>query len=156
MLLASLPLALLYSGFDDFSWNKITELVQLQQDKLSREGVLSAVEMSNYSQIMRWWTYWFRPLWWDAHNFLAHLASLENTLYLLAVIWLLIKFRWKNSGELPFFLLVGFVYFILTSFMYANSLGNLGIMVRMKSQLMIYFLLFLLFISGSRTEKHFP
>ncbi len=153
----ALPIALLYSGVEDLAWQEIPSLIQGQLAFLSGEGVNSAVDMWSYSPFLRLFTYWFRPLFWDAHHHLAYFASFENAIYLISLLFLLYHFKLKNWVKMPFALKFGMMVFLLTSMLYAHILGNLGIMMRMKSVYIPFLAWAIVYLSLKLpSPSHFP
>ena len=102
---------------------------------LSTSG--SGVDISNYSLPMKLFTFWFRPLFFDAPGILGIIVSFENIFYLLIFSKL---FRWnfidyfKQSDHV---VKASFLTFLGVSFALAQISGNLGIAMRQKSQVMI-------------------
>jgi hypothetical protein len=111
-------------------------------DDLSDAG--SGVDMSSYPLPLKLFTFWFRPLFFDAPNILGLIVSAENLVYLLLFFKILkgdfIKFI-KNS---PAVVKMSFVIFFATSFAMTFVMSNLGIIMRQKSMVM-YFLFFVIY-----------
>ncbi|RPA68431.1 hypothetical protein EF405_12285 [Cyclobacteriaceae bacterium YHN15] len=106
----------------------------------------SAIDVSSYSLPMRIFTYMFRPLFVDAHNVMALLSSFENALYFYLSFFIYRNWTPEAIRDMPIFLKTGIIVFIPTMFAFANSLGNLGAIMRMKNMTMIYFLLFCFYL----------
>ncbi|WP_154854782.1 hypothetical protein [Cyclobacterium xiamenense] len=121
----------------------IGELLHWQQQYLASFGGTSSVPMSDYSLVEKLATVLFRPFIWEAAGFWTLAASLENTVLLLGMLgggwaW----FRTKGRLPVPVFYRISLVYGLLLSLLFAFTLTNLGILMRMKS---IYSLLVLCF-----------
>jgi len=106
----------------------------------------SGIDISSYSIPMRIFTFMFRPIFIDAHNVMAILSSFENALYLYLSFFIYRNWSPEALRDMPVFLKTGIIVFIPTMFAFANSLGNLGAIMRMKNMTMIYFLLFCFFL----------
>ncbi|QDH79821.1 hypothetical protein FKX85_12570 [Echinicola soli] len=139
--LAAFPALLWYVGMEHFSLEAIQQIVHHQFSMLSGKGVGSSVDMANYSFFMRLFTFWFRPLFLDAHNTTSFLASFENLILMGGFLAMAIKSKRSNWKDLPLFLKFGLILFLASSLVYMNILSNLGIMMRMKSLFMLFPLL---------------
>lgn len=137
----------LFLGIDDPSnLEAFEEKAEFYSHHLGKANVGSAVDLSNYSLPMRLFTYMYRPLFFDAHNFATILSSFENLLYILLTIYAVFKGNliWAFK-EAPMVVKAGLFSFVMAALAFSNSLSNLGIIMRMKNMTMIYFLLFLFF-----------
>ncbi|WP_246255438.1 hypothetical protein [Cyclobacterium plantarum] len=106
----------------------------------------SGIDVASYSIPMRIFTFMFRPIFFDAHNVMALLSSFENALYLYLSLFIYRNWSPEALRDMPVFLKTGIIVFIPTSLAFANSLGNLGAIMRMKNMTMIYFLLFCFYL----------
>ncbi|MGY6522418.1 MAG: hypothetical protein ACXIUD_11850 [Mongoliitalea sp.] len=125
----------LISHVDLLSRAGIQAFFQGQQEFLAGFQAGSFVDMQDYA----WWevvgTFLFRPLLWEGGSFWQVAAALENTLLLLFfgvfVFSLLL-------GKIPKIFWPVLVASALICTVYAFSLNNFGIMMRMKSIFMIF------------------
>ncbi|TXD92841.1 hypothetical protein ES724_12190 [Gillisia hiemivivida] len=124
----------LVEDFGNFSDNR--------SDSLSESG--SGVDMSNYPLPLKLFTFWFRPLFFDAPGILGLITSVENLMYLLLFVKILkkdfITFI-KNSNVV---VKMSLVVFFLSSFAMTFIMSNLGIIMRQKSMVM-YFAFFVIY-----------
>ncbi|RZS98276.1 hypothetical protein [Cecembia calidifontis] len=125
---------------------KIMEFSASQMEFLEGFAAQSAVPMNSYSWPMRLWTLFFRPFMgeWESLWYVA--ASTENVLSLFLIIGaigLMGRSGWKT---VPLFTWGGILFGLLLMGVYALTLNNLGIIMRMKSFFMIFF--HLLFVFG--------
>jgi hypothetical protein len=131
-----------FQSFNQFSAERSYEL--------SKAG--SGVDISNYPLVLKLFTFWFRPLFVDSPGAMGLIVSFENIVYLVLTGKLFqkgfIKFLRKGSALLK----TSAVMFIATSFALANTMSNMGIIIRQKSMIM-YFLLFVV-ISFLDYKKH--
>jgi hypothetical protein len=140
---------------DEFSIEAMGALADKTSGLLNSGRVGSGVNISSYSLPMRVFTYLFRPLFFDAHNILALVSSLENLLYLYLSFFIYRNWSPEALRDMPVFLKTGIIVFIPTMFAFANSLGNLGAIMRMKNMTMIYFLLFCFYLIAHHKKTKF-
>lgn len=134
----------LVSGFEDFSEDR--------SESLSESG--SGVDMSSYPLPLKLFTFWFRPLFFDAPGLLGLITSVENLIYLLLFFKILkrdfVSFILKSNIIVKMSLVV----FFLSSFAMTFVMSNLGIIMRQKSMVM-YFLFFVIYyyLAQKKYEK---
>lgn len=120
-------------SFQDFS--------QIQASRLDSAG--SGVDINSYPLPLKLFTFWFRPLFFDAPGALGIYISLENSFYLLLTWKLidkdLIPFLKQSSSLVK----MSLVTFISSSIALSMVMANLGIVIRQKSMVM-YFLFFVI------------
>jgi hypothetical protein len=116
---------------------------ELQSQRLS-EKAGSGVNMNNYSLPLKFFTFWFRPLFIDAPNFIGLIVSFENLLYLIifAKTFNLTFFRFLRNS--PRMVKMAAITFLLTTFALTFLMSNLGIIMRQKSMVM-YFAFFVIY-----------
>lgn len=131
---------------EELNLETLTELSASTAGNLSRGKVGSAVDISSYSIPMRLFTYLFRPLFIDAHNFVALFSSVENLVYLWLSLFIYRNWTPEAIRDMPLFLKAGIITFIPVTLAFMNALSNLGVVMRMKNMTMIYFLLFCFFL----------
>jgi hypothetical protein len=123
----------LLESFDQFSNKRSFELAKAN----------SGIDTSNYPLLLKLFTFWFRPLFVDAPGPVGLIVSFENLLYLYLTLKLFsgrfIKFMSKGSALVK----TSAVVFLATSLALAETLSNMGIIIRQKSMVM-YFLLFII------------
>lgn len=124
----------LIEGFQEFS--------EERSEDLSDAG--SGVNMNSYPLPYKFFTFWFRPLFFDAPNLLGLIVSVENLIYLLLFLKILNrKFITFIKGS-PLLVKMSFVIFFLTSFAMTFVMSNLGLIMRQKSMVM-YFAFFVIY-----------
>lgn len=118
----------------------IIEDFQAQSEERSEDlsAAGSGVDMSSYPLPFKLFTFWFRPLFIDAPNFLGIITSFENLIYLLLFLKILKKDFIKFIKKSPAVVKMSFVIFISTSFAMTFVMSNLGIIMRQKSMVMYY------------------
>ncbi|MBE7639213.1 hypothetical protein GUB10_02610 [Salegentibacter sp. BLCTC] len=119
-----------------------TEFSEERGGELAKSG--SGVDMANYPLPVKLFTFWFRPLFFDAPGILGLIVSVENLIYLLLFFKILkgdfIKFLKKS----PITVKMSLTTFFLASLAMAFVMSNLGIIMRQKSMVM-YFLFFVIY-----------
>ena len=161
-------IVLLMIGFIIFASEKILKLVNLENSQNLTEDFLqysefqsqrlsessgSGVDMNSYPLPLKFFTFWFRPLFFDAPNFLGIFTSFENLIYLLIFLkvsnWQFFRFL-KQS---PRMVKMAAVTFFLTTFALTFLMSNLGIIMRQKSQVM-YFAFFVIYYFLGLKQKY--
>jgi hypothetical protein len=103
----------------------------------------SGVDISNYNQLQKLLTFWFRPLFVDAPGAFGYVVSFENLLYVFMLYQILTKGFSQALSMNGWFKSCLFI-FLLGSIILAQVSGNLGIAMRQKAQLMpLFFIIFL-------------
>ncbi len=131
---------------EEFSFEAMGEFADKKVGNLNTNNVGSGVNLSSYSWPMKLFTYMFRPLFIDAHNFVAFFSSVENLVYLWLSLFIYRNWTPEAIRDMPLFIKAGMITFIPVTLAFMNSLSNLGIIMRMKNMTMIYFLLFCFFL----------
>ena len=109
---------------------------------LSESG--SGVNMANYPLPIKLFTFWFRPLFFDAPGALGLIVSIENLIYLLLFFKILKKDFIKFIKKSPISVKMSLTIFFLASLAMTFVMTNLGIIMRQKSMVM-YFLFFAIY-----------
>lgn len=123
-------------AFDDFSEKKA--------NVLSRSHTGSAVDISSYPFPLKVATFLFRPLFFDARNLNGLVASAEN-LILVLLFFKAMKAHPIRAFKTAPFVIKGLVLFlIIGTLAFSQSLGNVGIMIRMRNMFLPGLILFLL------------
>lgn len=98
----------------------------------------SGVTMSDYPLPLKFFTFWFRPLFVDSPGILGVFSSLENLLYLLLFIKICNQRFVKFIRKAPYMVKMSAIVFLLTSFAMTFVMSNLGIIMRQKSMVMYF------------------
>jgi hypothetical protein len=141
-----LPSTLEALRLEDLSIESMESLADSKVGNLSSTHVGSRIDLTSYPWPLKLFTYMFRPLFVDAHNFVAFFSSFENALYLWLSFFIFRNWTPEAIREMPLFIKAGMITFIPVTLAFMNSLSNLGIVMRMKNMTMIYFLLFCFFL----------
>lgn len=136
-----------------------TETINILDDNAGinrRAGELgksnSGIDISNYSQGLKLFTFLFRPLFFDAPNAMGVVTSVEDVFYLLMAIQIiLIGFiqilKWNG------FFIISFLTLLIASVALAQVSGNLGIALRQKAQIMPLFFIVYAKVASLRYYK---
>ncbi|MBZ9631479.1 hypothetical protein LB465_11875 [Salegentibacter sp. LM13S] len=132
------------AGLED-SENLVSDFESFSDDRsqgLSESG--SGVAISDYPLPLKLFTFWFRPLFFDAPGVLGLIVSVENLLYLLLFAKIFKKDFISFIKNSPVSVKMSLVVFFLSSFALTFVMSNLGIIMRQKSMVM-YFLFFVIY-----------
>lgn len=134
----------LVQDFESFSDTRAGEL--------SKSG--SGVDMASYPLPLKLFTFWFRPLFFDAPGLLGLIVSAENLIYLLLFLKILRKDFWSFLKKSTITVKMSLTVFFLSSLAMTFVMSNLGIIMRQKSMVM-YFLFFVIyyFLAQKKYDK---
>jgi len=123
--------------------NSLEERIE-QMQNVNQAGTTS-VNMADSNLLVRWNSYFFRPFFYDAHNMLAMVASMENVAWIIMFIFILLytKRNWFYLKQNPFFIFCLLAIFIV-SFPSVLILTNLGIALRQKMMVFPFVFVFLI------------
>jgi hypothetical protein len=135
------------------SENVIQDFDQFAADQSRRlVSSNSGVDMSNYPLPLKFFTFWFRPLFIDSPSVLGVFSSIENLIYLLLFAKICNKRFFRFILKAPYLVKTCLIIFVLTSFALTFVMSNLGIIMRQKSMVM-YFGFFVIYYFLA-TEKY--
>jgi hypothetical protein len=135
------------------SENVIQDFDQFAADQSRRlVSSNSGVDMSNYPLPLKFFTFWFRPLFIDSPSALGIFSSIENLIYLLLFAKICNKRFFRFILKAPYLVKTCLIIFVLTSFALTFVMSNLGIIMRQKSMVM-YFGFFVIYYFLA-TEKY--
>lgn len=138
---------------ETLSLESLSEKSAMTARNLSSGKVGSSVDISSYSFPMKLFTYLFRPLFLDVHNFVSLFSSVENALYLWLSLFIYQNWKPEAIRDMPLFLKAGVITFIPVTIAFMYSLSNLGVVMRMKNMTMIYFMLFCFFLISHNKKQ---
>ena len=144
--IAILPRVLEFAKIEDASVEAFDNFAQYKSGVLSRASSGSAIDISSYPFPLKVVTFWFRPLFFDAHNINSLLASIENIL-LVSLFVMAMRLKPLKAFKAAPFVIKGLVIFLIVGTLaFSQSLGNLGIMIRMRNMFLPGMLIFLLWV----------
>lgn len=123
-----------YARIEETDAEGITNFIQHRGSELGK--ATSSVDINNYNQFSKLFTFLFRPLFFDAPNVLGLIVSFENLFYLLMFLRVL-SFRFlKYVLQAHWLVKTSFIVFIGVTIALAQISGNMGIAIRQKAQIM--------------------
>ncbi len=139
-----LPTVMEYVKIEEVSVESITNYSEGRASSLNRSHTGSSVDISSYPPPLKWFTFLFRPLFFDINGIPALVASFEN-LFLLLLCFKVMRNRPIEAFRKAPFVIKGLTLFlILGTVLMSGALGNLGVMIRMRNMflpgMMIYFM----------------
>jgi hypothetical protein len=121
------------------SENVVQDFDQFASEQAGRlETSGSGVDMSNYPLPLKFFTFWFRPLFVDSPGILGLFSSAENLIYLLLFAKITNRRFLRFIIKAPYLVKTSLIIFVLTSFALTFVMSNLGIMMRQKSMVMYF------------------
>ena len=150
--IALIPKLMEYAKLEELSVNSYNQFAQEKAQILSRANVGSRVDMSSYPLPLKIFTFLYRPLPFDVHNMSALMAAVENVI-LLYLTYLAIRRRPKYLFKRAPFIIKGMFFLLLIgATMSSISLGNLGIMIRMRNMFLPCMLIYILWSLSYHTQ----
>ena len=128
-----LPKVMEYSKIETLSTEGIEDFSKTRSDNLSRSHTESRVDISSYPYPLKVFTFLYRPLFFDAHNVNALLASIENLILLVLSFRAFKKNPLKAFKAAPLLVQTLLIFLILGCLSFSLMLSNLGIMLRMRN-----------------------
>lgn len=129
---------------------------QFSQEKsalLSRTNVGTAIDISSYPFPLKVFTFLYRPFFFDINGIPAVIASFENLLLLLLSIKVLRNKPLLTFRKAPFAIQGMVLFLIIGTLSFSQSLGNLGIMIRMRNMFLPGLLIFILWSFSYRQQQ---
>ncbi len=107
-----------------------------QSDRLETSG--SGVDMQSYPLPIKFFTFWFRPLFVDSPSILGLFSSAENLVYLL-LFYKICNLRFVFfMRKAPYMVKMSAITFIVASYAMTFVMSNLGIIMRQKTMVMYF------------------
>ncbi len=121
-------------------------------DSLSHSG--SGLNMADFSLPEKIFSFWFRPLFFDAPGILGVIVSIENFIYILLFLKIMKLDFFKFIKLAPVSVKMSLALFLITSFAMTFVMSNLGIIIRQKTMIM-YFIFFVIyyFLAHEKQQK---
>lgn len=141
-----LPSTLEALKVEELSLEALENMAGVRSTGLNTRSVGSGFDLNSLPWPLKLFTYLFRPLFFDAHNFVSFFSSFENLLYLYLSFFIYRNWTPEAIRDMPLFIKAGIITFIPVTLAFMNALSNTGIIMRMKNMTMIYFLLFCFFL----------
>ncbi|WP_312421446.1 hypothetical protein [Epilithonimonas sp.] len=125
-------------GFDKFATGKAAVL--------SRSSAGSAIDISSYPFPLKVLTFWFRPALFDVKNINGLIAALENLLLLIVFIKAMRTSPIRAFKAAPFVIKGLVIFLVVGTLAFSQSLGNMGIMIRMRNMFLPGMIIYLMWI----------
>ncbi|HLN95418.1 MAG TPA: hypothetical protein VK183_07260 [Flavobacterium sp.] len=139
-----LPLVLKFSKIEEASIDSFSKFSNAKASVLSGAHARSAVDISSYPFPLKVFTFLYRPTFIDITGIPAALAALENLLLLALTVTFLRNRPLHYFRQAPF-VIQGMIYFlIIGTLLFSQSLGNLGITIRMRNMFLPGMIIFFL------------
>lgn len=138
------PLVLKFARIEEATVDNFNTFAVNKASLLSRSHTGSAIDISSYPLPLKIFTFLFRPFFFDINSIPSLLASIENALLLILTISAFRNKLIESFKKAPF-VIQGMIYFlIIGTIAFSQSLGNLGIMIRMRNMFLPGLIIFLL------------
>ncbi|MGX7668083.1 hypothetical protein [Flavobacterium pedocola] len=150
--IAILPSVMEFAKIEETTIDSFEQFSEKKANLLSRASSGSRIDISSYPFPLKVFTFLYRPLFFDINGIPAAIASLEN------LVLLIISFRIFRSNPIQIFkaapfAIKGLVFFlIIGTLAFSQSLGNLGIMIRMRNMFLPGLLIFILWAFSYQKE----
>lgn len=152
--LAILPSVLEFAKIGEASLDSFSDFSSGKAEVLSRSHTGSSVDISSYPLPLKWLTFLFRPFFFDINGIPAVVASFEN-LFIVAVTIKVIKSKplvaLRNA---PLEIKAMFFFLVLGTLAFSPTLGNLGIMIRMRNMFLPGMFLFYLWVTSNYIRNY--
>lgn len=148
--IAILPSVMEFAKIEEASTESFDKFAESKAAVLSRANTGSAVDISSYPFPLKVLTFWFRPFFFDARNINGLIASLEN--FVLVVVFIK-AMRTNPIGAFKAapFVIKGLVFFLIVGTLaFSQSLGNVGIMIRMRNMFLPGLIIYMMWVFSYR------
>lgn len=144
--LAILPSVMEFAKIEEASAEGFDKFAEGKAAVLSRASTGSAIDVSGMPFPLKVLTFWFRPFFFDVRNINGLIASAEN--FILVILFIKAM---RSQPILAFtkapFVIKGLVFFLIVGTLaFSQSLGNVGIMIRMRNMFLPGMLIYLMWV----------
>ena len=144
--LAILPSVMEYAKIEEASAEGFDKFATGKAAVLSRSSAGSAIDISSYPFPLKVLTFWFRPALFDVKNINGLIAALENLLLLMVFIKAMRTSPIRAFKAAPFVIKGLVIFLVLGTLAFSQSLGNMGIMIRMRNMFLPGMIIYLMWI----------
>jgi hypothetical protein len=114
---------------------------------LSLKNSGSYIPMLEYNYCYKFFSFYFRPLFFDAHTVWMYFASIENGFVLLLFFAALLStILFLRKKVYPEWLKIVFLFTFISGFIYIHRYANLGLFMRTKVMFQPFFIIALLYL----------
>lgn len=142
--IAILPSVMEFAKIEETTIDSFEAFSDKKADLLSRSTTGSRIDISSYPFPLKVFTFLFRPLFFDINGIPAAIASVENLLLLLLSFSIFRSKPVQTFKAAPFVIKGLVIFLIIGTLVFSQSLGNLGIMIRMRNMFLPGLLIFIL------------
>lgn len=142
--IAILPSVMEFAKIEETTIDSFESFSDKKADLLSRSTTGSRIDISSYPFPLKVFTFLYRPLFFDINGIPAAIASVENLLLLLLSFSIFKSKPVKTFKAAPFVIKGLVIFLIIGTLVFSQSLGNLGIMIRMRNMFLPGLLIFIL------------
>jgi hypothetical protein len=147
-----LPAVLEFVKVEEISTESIVKFSEDKSALLSREETGSRLSQSS-SFPSKLFAFYFRPFFFDVNGLPALIASFENLLLVLLSIKVLRNKPYLAFKKAPFVIKGLFLFMLIGSIAFSLSLGNVGIMIRMRNMFLPGFIIFMMWTLSYAHER---
>jgi hypothetical protein len=148
-----LPSVMEYAKIEETSLESFNEFSSEKADLLSRSTVGSRIDISSYPLPLKLFTFLYRPLFFDINGVPALAASIENLFLLVLTIRVFKNKPIETFRKAPVAIKGMLLYLIVGTLAFSQTLGNLGIIIRMRNMFLPGLLIFFLWSFSYAKEK---
>ncbi len=150
------PKVMEFVKLEEASIDSFNNYASTKASKLGSANNSTAIDISNYPFLLKVFTFLFRPLPFDISSIPTLLAAIEN-IFLLILFTVGFKFNYiKSIKQAPLTIKYSVLFFLSGATVLSQSLGNLGIMLRMRNMFlpaMIFVLLWHYYFANQNVKK---
>jgi len=148
-----LPSVMDYAKIEETSLESFNEFSTEKAGLLSRSTVGSRIDISSYPLPLKLFTFLYRPLFFDINGIPALFASIENLFLLVLTIRVFKNKPIETFKKAPMAIKGMVIYLIVGTFAFSQTLGNLGIIIRMRNMFLPGLLIFFLWSFSCQRER---
>lgn len=142
--IAILPSVMEFAKIEEASVSSFGKFSENKAEALSKSNTGSAIDISSYPFPLKVLTFLYRPFFFDVRGITGLVASFEN-LILLILTFQLFKSKPIETFMASPFVIKGLLFFLLIGTLaFSQSLGNVGIMIRMRNMFLPGLLIYIL------------
>ncbi|MDH6307767.1 hypothetical protein M2451_000216 [Dysgonomonas sp. PFB1-18] len=146
VLFVTVALVLLPSVMEHFKLDSLSEVDQFS-DKTAEnmaQGAGSAIDISSYPYPLKFFSFLYRPLFFDINGFAALIISFENLLLLILSIYVIRNHPMRTFRSAPIIIQGLFIFLLVGSLIFCSLMSNLGIIIRMRNMFLPGLLIYIL------------
>lgn len=151
--LVILPSVMEYAKIEEASAEGFDKFAQAKSSALSRASTGSAIDVSGMPFPLKVLTFLFRPFFFDVRNLNGLVASLENLILLILFVKAMRARPFAAFRAAPFVIKGLVLFLIVGTLAFSQSLGNVGIMIRMRNMFLPGMLIYFLWIFSYQQQK---